>query len=296
MQNTEDLNAILSDIRTALMRDEGEARTGSQIHQIILDAAPGIDIRSLVEIPTGPGALTKFIETYLHQHINRIGMQGGDVLYGVGDGVVPPSQTTDTSIWKAFVSPNAVNSLYLRTSDMKLVVAEDSDSDGANVYIARVTNDEHGRIRQEFRTRLNEDQRVKLDEQVDPDASYDDFVVALRAVGLMKSWGVFRRDAFKDLLAERLRLIPVEDEVISDVTNQLMKSQKANFSNVTGKPLPTQKLSAGRSPVPVNSGGLNNLDSARFLARSVIDNMGYDELRAIHVPFGAVLDALNSSK
>lgn len=293
MQNHDSLNSMLSDIRSALMRGEGEAKTGSQIHQIILDAAPGIDVRSIVGIPVGPGALTKFIETYFQGTVNRIGMQGGDVLYGIGDVVRAAPKIENTSIWKAFVSPSAVKFLCLRTSDMKLLVLDHLDLDDDTHHIARVSGAEHDKIREDFRSSLTESQRAMLDQNVATDSSYDTFVAALRLDGLMKSWGLFRRDAFAELFAARLKAIPVNDELISGITAQLLESQQALFKEEASKPATAQSSISGRSLEPANAARRDNLEAAKSLAKSVIDKMTYDELRGIHVPFGAVLDALS---
>jgi hypothetical protein len=291
------LENTLSDIRLALKRHEGQSKSGAKIHEIIMDAAPNLNIRSVVGIPTGPGALTKFIETYLHRTVKRIGKQGGDILYGIGDNVVPPPQIEDTNIWKAFVSPNAVNHLCLKMSDMRLFVTKSLDDVDDNTHhIARVTEDEHAAIRQEFRSSLSDSQCARIDAQTEQSRTYDVFVQALRSNGLLSLWGKYRRDSFGRLLAERLEQIPVAGELIPSVVDQLMGSQRALFEAEQKKSLPTPTPPTIRSWEDRTLNGGSNLDSARSIARVVIAHMSYDEIRAIHLPLGAVLDALNARK
>ena len=297
MYDPASLENTLSDIRLALKRHEGQAKTGAQIHEIIGDAAPNLNIRSVVSIPTGPGALTKFIETYLYRTVKRIGKQGGDILYGIGENVGLSPQMEDPRIWKTFVSPNAVNHLCLKMSDMRLFVTETLDDvDDDTHHIARVTEDEHAGLQQEFRSSLSDSQRALIDAETEQSQSYDVFVQALRSNGLLILWGKHRRDLFKRLLAERLEQIPVAEELIPSVVDQLMASQKAIFQAKEKKSLPMPMPSTTRSWGDRTPYGGSNLDSARSIARSVIDHMGYDEIRAIHLPLGAVLDALNARR
>ncbi len=225
MQETENLDSVLSDIRTALMRFEGQAKSGGQIHDIIVEAAPNLDFRSIVEIPTGPGALTKFIETYFPE-IRRIGWMGGDKLYGIGEDVVAPSVIGSPNIWKAFVSTNTTSILCLRTSDMSLFISQTSDIEDDIHHIPHVTQDELDVIESEFRSSLADATREKLEAELKPDSSYAEFMLAIRANWLAKPWGEFRRDALKQVFTERLEQIPISENSIPAVVDQLMNSQK----------------------------------------------------------------------
>lgn len=296
MQESEKLEAILADIRSALERCEGQSKTGAQIHQIIAEAAPDLDIRSLVEIPAGPGALTKFIETYLDETVKRMGRQGGDVLYQIGNRIAPLPQMHDPNIWRAFVSPNAVNHLCLQMPDMRLITAESLDLDGDVRHIERVTEDEHDAIRQGFLSGLSEGQRGLIDPGTSQASPYEEFVQTLRSGGLMRQWGRYRRDAFQKLLAERLEQISIAREYIPSILNQLMASQKALFKQEENKSQHELSLQIERSRQDRNHESHRDVDFARLLARSVIDHMGHNEIRAIHLPFGALLDALNARK
>ncbi|MFO3797098.1 MAG: hypothetical protein ACK8QZ_07415 [Anaerolineales bacterium] len=297
MEDAKNLDKILLSIRSALLSCEGQAKSGSQIHKIILDAAPGIDIRSIVGIPSGPGALTKFIETYFSAILRRIGMQGGDVLYGIGEGVAPPPEDDSPSIWKAFVSPSAPNYLYLRISDMKLIVSADNgEANAENLHVAKVTDEEHQKVREAFLLGLSEDQRAKIEPSSNPNFSYDEFVEMLRSNGLMKLWGEFRRDAFKDALAQRLQELSVDEQSIPIVLGQLMASQKSLFRSEATKSAVSTTTSTDLAPKFFAAEKDDKLESARSFARAVINGMGYEELRTLQVPFGAVLDALGARK
>lgn len=295
MESPQNLDDVLADVQAALAAFDGQAISGANIHRLITDAAPSLDIRSVVEIPSGPGALTKFIETYLSDTVKRIGWKGDDILYGIGHGAMPPQQAHDTSVWKAFVSPNAVNNLYLRTSDMKLLAIEAPEAGAGDMHhIPRATEDEHNAILQEFLNTLTDGQRGLLEQQDADKFSFDTFVQALRANDLMKLWGKYRRDAFKNLLLERLESLPIDKGAIPGIANQLMSSQKALHRNDEKKASP--------QIVPSNdikSNALARRDGgeaafARSLAKSAIDQMSYDEVRGIQLPLSAVLDALSA--
>jgi hypothetical protein len=302
MHEPENLEAVLANIRSALERHQGQSKSGAILHAIITQAAPDLNIRSVVEIPTGPGALSKFIETYLNEFVKRIGNKGGDILYGIGDGFVSPpyegaSPLEDVSkVWKAFVSPNAVNHLFLNMSDLRLVVTETTLQDDGLEQIARVSDEEHDTIRQGFRKTLSEEHRSFIDEQTVNNASYETLLQALRSAGLMKSWSSYRRDAFKQLLAERLELLPLDKALIPSVAGQLIASQQALFRQ--------KEITQGiKQPPPTNRSSetsaalhYDDINFVRDLARRAIDQMSYNDIRSICLPIGAIIDALSARK
>ncbi|MCC5992280.1 MAG: hypothetical protein JJT99_07120 [Rhodobacteraceae bacterium] len=295
MQEPENLDSVLSEIRTALMDLEGQAKSGTQIYDLIMTTVPNLDIRSIVDVPAGPGALTKFLGTYFPE-IRQIGWKGGDKLYGIGADVVAPKLVESPNIWKAFVSTNAVANLCLRTSDMRLFVSSTLDLEDGSHHIPHVTQDELDDIQQRFVTSLSDDTRAKLEAGISSDSTYADFMQAVRSNWLLKPWGEFRRDGLKQIFEGRLKKLPIPKNSIPAVVEQLLDSQRVLYRSedkVPSRPSP----SSAHQPVsatPRMEG--QSLDSARSLAKSVIDKMGYDELRQVQLPFGAVLDALNIRK
>ncbi len=296
MNKPENFDEILSEIRSALERFLGHSKTGAHVHKIITETAPGLNIRSIVEIPSGPGALTKFINTYLHETLHRIGTQGGDVLYGIGNvtGHVPEQQ--DIRIWKAFVSPSSKDFLCIDMSKSKLFVAESLDLDDNTHHIERVTEGEHDSVRDAFQSELSESLRNLIDTQTEFDSSYDTFIHALRTTGQLKLWGRYRRESLKSLLGKRLEEIPLEKKLIPSAQNQLMDSQRALFHTEEKRQEEKREISSDLPKSVHVFQDSSELNTARSLASSVIDHLSYDEIRAIHVPFGAVLDALNTRK
>lgn len=295
MQEPAHLDSVLSEIRTALMDLEGQAKSGTQIYDLIMATVPNLDIRSIVDIPAGPGALTKFIETYFPE-IRQIGWKGGDKLYGIGEDVVAPKPVESPNIWKAFVSTNPVANLCLRTSDMRLFVSPTLDLEDGNQHIPHVTLDELDDIQQQFVTSLSDDTRAKLEAGINSDSTYADFMQAVRSNWLLKPWGEFRRDALERVFEGRLEQLSIPENSILAVVEQLLESQRVLYRSEDKKPPIPSPPSAHQ---PLNAGPKvegQSLDSARSFAKSVVDKMGYDELRQVQLPFGAVLDALNIRK
>lgn len=160
MQASDNFDVALADIRSALDRCDGQSKTGAHIHEIITKAAPNLDIRAVVGIPTGPGALRKFIETHLHQSVRQIGNKGNDILYGIGESAVVNSSEDGSKVWKAFVSPNAVNHLFLDITNMLFVVSQSQIGAENLIEIERVNNEEHSEIRRDFCSNLKDEQRA----------------------------------------------------------------------------------------------------------------------------------------
>jgi hypothetical protein len=295
MANLQENNPSVSEVLDALKEIEGETRTGAQLHSLIKRASPGIDIRAIVDQPTGPGALTKFIGLHLGTLVRRVGMRGGDVLYSIGTSDIQPN-TADPGIWKAFVSPSAVNYLCLRKSDMSLFVSEFERDDDDVELISKVTGDEHDEVRANFLTTISDDEKTKLNAKTEGDASYDAFASALRAIGLAGKWGHYRRVAFRELLSKRLKSLAVSDEDMPGILSQFGEAQNTLHNSLkatkSARELNPDSPLSIRSSSPVKS----ESDQARSLAQAVIANLSYDELRAINIPFGAVLDAVRDSK
>lgn len=296
MEEPKNFDAELANIIAALELERGTSKTGAQVHKVITDAAPKLNIRSIVGILTGPGALTKFIESYLHDIVIRIGNQGGDVLYGIGEGVTASPNVGDTSIWKAFVSPNTVNHLILDTTTAKLTVSSSLDLDDGTHHIERLSTEEHDKIRQEFLSSLSESQRASVDALASSESAYGDFVQALRSAGLMATWGKFRRDAIAGILTQRLKEIPIAETAVSGPVTQLLTSQQALFDKSFEKPEKRTEPEQSWKTKPRAQDDARHLSSARSLAQSAIGVMSYDEIRAIHLPLGAILDAMNGQK
>ena len=99
---TADTAAIL-----AALRSWPEATiTGGQLNKLFQGAAPNLDIRTAVGMPTGAGALAAFVLRHLSDDLERIGYQGKDVLYRIqGRDASKLPDGASAQIWRTFVSP-----------------------------------------------------------------------------------------------------------------------------------------------------------------------------------------------
>lgn len=288
----EDFPAVLSAVRTALGAFRGQL-TGAQAHKIMVSSVPGLNVRSIVGMPTGPGALTKFVETYLGDLLRRVGNQGGDVLYTISEDSSGLLNAPDDSIWKAFVSPNGQNHLYVRTSPIDLFVSKSSIGDMNSHKIEKITDTEHQAVRDRFVREIASDDGVFEELKVVQSSSYEEFLKVLRTHSLAKRWGLFRRDAFRDIFVDRLGRLPGLEGEQSNLVEKLLFSQEVAHRTADKQ---TERSPSGSTPVAFAVTDKPALDVARALAHSAIENLSYGELRAIHLPLGAVLDALSASK
>ena len=95
----------LDRIRDGLRQWGGKQIPGTAVRDVITAHAPEVDLRAAVDIPAGPGALTKFVSTYLSGVLVRVGKAGSDNLYEI-QGETP---ATSHEFWQAFVSPQSEN-------------------------------------------------------------------------------------------------------------------------------------------------------------------------------------------
>ncbi len=283
-------------IQSAILHWAKPTITGGQIASLIRSSAPDLDIRAAVNMPKGSGALTAFIKEYLSEQLDHIGKQGMDTLYHVkGREIQSTSTVASPDIWRAFVSPNSRLQLVLSKSSELLLSRETPASSEGELDIPKATVPEHDAIRAEFTQSLPPSVREALDRSLEPEAKFEEWISALRAYAPEETrrWGQFRRQSLSRLLATRVSEAPVEADLRDKILAQVHASEAAAYD--------THRRAATVEPEsrPETTMGVKQLakgatSSARSLAHAVIDRLSYDELRALKIPLGALLDAVGT--
>lgn len=285
----DDLRAI----RAKLESHPAPTITGGQLALLIGSAAPGLDIRAIVEKPKGSGAISAFVQRYLSDMVERIGNQGADTLHRVlGREVeVIPAPSSSPQIWRTFVSPNSLQHLVLSPSAQSLFVRETSASTAnGELEVAKASSEEHDTMRQDFVSTLPEAVAAVLREY----AGYDSWIAALRErlPKVMPRWGAFRRQRLSDLFASRITELKLEDPLRGIILKQIHDSETSAYGAAKkGKAQPVRPEGPQGEEAQDMAEAVSR---ARRLAHAAIDRLGYDELRALKLPLGAVLDAIQT--
>lgn len=288
-----DINEALRAIRSAIQAWTGPTITGGQLAALIRASAPGLEIRSIVGIPKGPGALTEFIKAHLSDTVERIGSQGSDALLRiVGREVEPSEHTASPQVWRTFVSPNSDQHLVLSGGGGVLLSREvPASADAGETEVKKATVEEHDRIRAEFVDTLPEQSVAALGELAAPNAEFEKWIAAMREKlpHSLRDWGHFRRKRLSELFAARIESLALKEPFERTVLEQVKASELAAYAKAT-----KAAAAVSRTSKATNGGGVgaDRLAAARRLAHAAIDLLSYEDLRTLRIPLGVVLDTI----
>lgn len=290
-----DIQEALRAIRSAIQSWTGPTITGGQLAALIRASAPGLEIRSIVGIPKGPGALTAFIKAHLSETVERIGSQGSDALLRiVGRDVEPSDDMASPQVWRTFVSPNSDQHLVL-SGGGGVILSRDAaaSADAGETEIEKATVAEHDLIRAEFVGTLPEHALATLGELAAPDAEFEKWIAAIRErlPSSLRDWGHFRRKRLSELLKARIESLSLTEPFQRTVIAQAKASELAAYGKTTKAAAASkQSIKAADS----RGIGADPVTVARRLAHAAIDLLSYEDLRTLRIPLGVVLDTIAS--
>ena len=287
-----DITAEIAAITAALRAHTEATITGGQLNKLIQGAAPKLDVRTAVSMPTGSGALAAFVLIHLSDHLERVGYQGKDVVYRIHGREAPKlPDGASAQIWRTFVSPSSGKHLVLEQSVPLLVARETAaENSRAEIEIRKAQLDEHDKIRQAFAASLPPAAAALLQQSGAADADFNTWIATLRRVlpNYIRDWGEFRRRQLAELFRSRITELGMSPSLESAVLNQLAAAEGAAYTKEGGGNAEAAKRPR-RAPSPF--GVEEALARARRLAHTAVDLMTLDELRATRLPLGVVLDA-----
>lgn len=286
-----DIGAELAAIRVALEGWTEPTITGGQLASLIRRSAPELDVRALAGVPNGPGALTKFIRLHLSDMLDQIGHQGMDVLHLIKGRTVEVSPSlAPPEIWRTFVSPNSTQRLVLSRATGRLM-SRDMPASGSDeeLEVAKASPYEHDAIRADFPATLPQAMSELLNSHVAPNANFETWIEALK-VNLpeaMPKWGQYRRRRLSELLNNRIVKLQLEGSLQHEILKQIEDSEAVAYAAQKGKKAATDKQAAKPAYEADDA-----TSKARRIAHAAIELLSYEELRALRLPLGAVLDAI----
>lgn len=282
------LNDAIEKITIALQKRPKNTITGALLGELIMDETPEINIREVMKIPAGPGALRKFIDLYLKNVLEFSHKQGSDVVYVISGLSSPKTRDADPALWQAFVRTSSSKILVLHGAVLQL-----EDVDFENNYHGKVipsaTSNELNQIRIDFIKSLGE----KANSLPDMAAPYADWSAALRKLGreYYRNWTEYRLRKIEDIFGKRLEVLEIEPKVRSELRSQIRCSQLSGkgSTNVKNNQPNLQK----NSNVVLTDKDIDFDDvNFRLAIIEVVKRVSISELRALMLPAGQVADAL----
>lgn len=287
-------------LRAALAAKQLTQVVGAQLVPLINEAlkSSGTSYKELFAPGVKP-SLRLFVETWLRDVVLPTARkQGADYFYQVATSVdlAAKLQPTEGELWRTFVSVKPTQKLvYDDESRSVRVMALDADVD-PKLVIASVAVGEHKQMCENFAARLREDGMAPagIDDllQTYSAESYPAWLRLLRANNppLDSQWGEFRHNQIVQLFARRLEGAGASPDAVEQIKLELRRAYEATTSrgHVAKTVVPATPVSAeARAPAE---------DKARALLHSVIDRATYEELREIRIPFGLVIDLINTTR
>ena len=293
MKMTKDrLDSAIAQITADLQERNNNTITGALIGELIRKITPDLDLRRVMDMPTGTGVLSKFIERYLSDLLTRSHKQGSDWVYTIKSNSSTKQAEIDPDLWRNFVRPNSPRTLVIRDSTMVLDESPESPPE-LNEKLNRIqsaTESELEQIQIDFANTLKENSASLLTIQ----DSYANWSIALRKMGgnIYSNWTEFRLRRLEELFSARLNALEIAPELNKELCNIMRSSQLAAKAALVTKKTQTSKNQAQSAAIKSQSMKLEvNLRSAII---EVIQNLSISDLREIKLPSGAIFDAIIS--
>lgn len=287
------LQQSIDQIVTALQQRPERQMKGALLGEQVKKVAPSLDLRKLMNVPAGPGALSKFVEKYLSAVLVRSGTSGSDVVYEI----VAGERKGDYGhlLWLTFARPGSEQILSLDVSNgvERATLSVSAALSPNHVQIDSATLSELDTIRINFTEQIN----LSLADDTPPlnaSTPYSEWSRQLKLIDTAqyKKWAAYRISKIVELFHERLTKlnVPLERRNILDV--ELKKSQRhihspsatAQASNPPEKPQPAQV-----------SSDFGDRDF-RAAILEVVRNLPDSDLRLLRLPAGAIFDALRHAQ
>jgi hypothetical protein len=199
-------------------------------------------------------------------------------------------QRNETTLWSAFTNPALRVFLFLHSPSQKLTIKDQETKDPSELPIPKLSRGDHLKFCQEFLSSLELSQgqrdfgtRILSQDNFWP--PWYDFIKTVAGGIHFKMWTTFRFQKITSAFVDRLKLLQVQETLIPSLLKELVDS-KPFRSKVINDSVPA---SLYLSP----KGAFSQGGRMRNIVRSIIEILSEDDLRALRVPIGAVVDAID---
>lgn len=298
----------LSRIALAIQAYPQDSISGARLGALIRAAAPELDIRETVGAASG--AFTKFVDQFLSSVVKRVGHNPSDIIGGdwlfrklplpadTKQAVDADSSSNGQDYWVAYVKPSDSRSLVFDEISGNLGLRQDDRTELAPNFkiIEKVSIQEFRAISNEFIAGLKaKDSTRELAKKLELAGGYTEFVRVLKEAGYayFNAWSVHRRGELRKLFLSRLDSLGLDASTKQRLLDALDESQV--YANESIRQKTREAMIKRNSDQPVGSRAPTGDDITRRAIKEVIEKMSIAEIRALPIPFGYAMDAIQLS-
>jgi hypothetical protein len=292
--NQTEVAAAVNLIKVSLHSRPDKNITGAVFGELIRKVTPALDIREL--FPTGKNAVSRFIDEYFDGFLVRIGKQGSDNLYSIGE-LGPDIETLISyDYWRSFVRPNAKLRVVLFGDPVSFALSSHGEVSGDKRIISNITPTELDIVRRQF----VESKSQVSEESCLPsiDMPYPIWSETLKSSNyqLYKAWTAFRIHALLGVFADRLRHAGVPEDRLEFLMDIMRRSQASRKPNTHTLPNTAGLAKVGLLPQALQLTESVQTESStdeefRSIVLQAVSNMSIADLRELKLPAGTLLDA-----
>lgn len=288
---TENLSLAIEKITKELRARHQTEITGALLGELIRRVAPELNVRDVMQMPTGPGALSRFVDKYLDKILTKIRKQGSDQVYLINSATPLLRGNIDPELWRTFVRPTSTHLLLVRDSELVLEKKDGFDPSRPEnkLVVESASHSELDKIRENFVTSGGKE----LEDLPGVTEPYAAWSMALRKKGQRhyRSWTEYRLQKITELFSKRLEELGIVEELRYSLSNIMRHSQLATQAfRIATKVQSTegtttqQTLSSKRIEPP-------DFD-LRAAIIEVIRKLPTEKLRELRLPNDALFDAI----
>ncbi|MBN3844606.1 hypothetical protein [Burkholderia sp. Ac-20349] len=295
----------LENIRDSLNKSDQQTITGAKLWDLIKKNAPDVNIRQVVGIPSGPGALSRFVDQHLGDVLSRGGKSGSDPIYTIGKNEKTPHEPTlsdvdSARLWTTFVRSHSSATIVLTDTAPFIEVVDTPSLDQRSREINSATREELDAIRAQYTQNLSD--KLSAPGVLIPNARapFSEWSQAVKRLGAehYRNWAIFRVEKIIDLFVARLSARQVEQRRSDELARLLRRAQSAARAETISHIKPTEKESnSSRHASPALNIRATSESSSEEEFRSavadVIASLPISDLRELRLPAGVFWDIIN---
>lgn len=232
----------------------------------------------------GVRSLREFILTHV-DGVVVAGRSGLDVLYrptsASGESPGPAVKLASSGdVWRTWVSPSSPFALAFNLVDGRpTIVKRADDVPAGHVLVEPATVDEHRAIARDYLDRFSDPDRESLKRILESSEPlwWRSWSTEMEKLGESSAWSAFRHEGLSELLRTRLEAAGLHPTVRAAAAGAVVRGRA-----------PRTRAPRKREPQAING--------VRAVVASVLGMMSDEELRALRLPVGLVLDVLDEMK
>jgi hypothetical protein len=272
------------------IRHNGRGMLGSQVGSWLRALEPGFDPRRY-----GTDSLRSLLAKVAPE-LKIVGYSGPDPVYGLAEWPASATQFAAFTFdaWRTWVSPGSPVVIGVRrTTGAIRAVPAGTPVAADEVRLDPASLDEHRRIAREFLAvaEMEESIRRALEALVAASSAdwWKGWLPVLRSgpKSLLQAWHNHRHASFERLLKDKLAAFGLSPRAIETASGEIVGAHRRASTTRTEQVLAPPALTSNPS-----AAGETEL---RRIVQFAVSTMSFEELRALRLPVGAVVDAVTKT-